>query len=203
MDTLFAPDYDERWGRLDPTHRSMLGEFLSLCPPGGSILDAACGTGKYWPMILESGCSVVGADHSRQMMSSARAKFPEVPVEKVGLQDLRHEDEFDGVVCVDAMENLPPEDWPLVLRNFHRALRGTGPLYVTVETAPEGDIEAAFVAGREMGLPLVRGEWAHEGGYHFYPELAVVRQWAEEASFGCVMERPGDGYHHFLLRKET
>ncbi len=203
MDALFAPGYDEHWGRVDPTHRSMLGRFLALCPPGGSVLDAACGTGKYWPMILESGRPVVGTDHSRRMLSNAQAKFPDVPTEKARLQDLRHGCEFDGVVCVDAMENLPPEDWPVVLRNFRRALRGTGPLYLTVETAPEEEIDTAFLAGREMGLPLVRGEWAHEGGYHYYPEPAAVRWWAEEASFEIVVERPGDGYRHFLLRKRT
>ena len=202
MDTLFAPDYDEHWGRVDPTHERMLDAFLSLCTPGGSILDAACGTGKYWPTILKSGRSLVGSDHSQRMLSNAQAKFPDVPLEKVRLQDLRHEDAFDGVVCVDAMENVPPEDWPVVLQNFRRALRGSGPLYLTVEVAPEEEIGAAFVAGAELGLPLVRGERAHEGGYHYYPDPALVREWVAQAMLRTVEERLGDGYHHFLLRKE-
>jgi hypothetical protein len=47
MDALFAPDYDEHWGRICPTHERMLGRFLDRCAPEGRVLDAACGTGKY------------------------------------------------------------------------------------------------------------------------------------------------------------
>lgn len=47
MDTLFAPQYDAHWGHINATHHRMLGQFLDQCPPGGLILDAACGTGKY------------------------------------------------------------------------------------------------------------------------------------------------------------
>lgn len=78
MDALFAPDYDRHWRRVDPTHEAMLDRFLSLLPEEGVVLDAACGTGKYWPMVLGSGCSVVGTDHSRRMLLNARAKFPGV-----------------------------------------------------------------------------------------------------------------------------
>ena len=202
MDALFAPDYDEHWGRVDPTHEAMLVRFLSLLLEEGVVLDAACGTGKYWPVVLESGHAVVGTDHSDRMLLNARTKFPGVRVEKLRLRELPFEDRFDGVICVDAMENVPPEDWLTVLRNFHEALKADGLLYFTVETAAEEDVEAAFVAGKELGLPLLRGEWAHEGGYHFYPELPAVREWCRTSSFRMVEETSGDGYHHFLVRKE-
>ena len=55
-DTLWAPIYDGHWGAtISPTHRQCLSRFLGLCPAHGLILDAACGTGKYWPMILARG----------------------------------------------------------------------------------------------------------------------------------------------------
>ena len=201
MDTLFAPGYDEHWGRVDPTHERMLGEFLSLLPAHGMVLDAACGTGKYWPIVLESGRRIVGTDHSGRMLHNAREKFPGVPIEKSSLQELRFEGELDGVICVDAMENVPPEDWPVVLRNFHRILHADGHLYLTVETASDEDVRAAFAAGRKMGLPLVEGEVAHEGGYHFYPGPSAVREWSGEASFRIIEEMVGDGYHHFLFNR--
>lgn len=157
MDALFAPDYDRHWGRVDPTHEAMLDRFLSLLPREAPVLDAARGTGKYWGMILRSGRSVVGTDHSRRMLLNARAKSPDVRIRKLRLQELRFEDEFDGAICVDAMENVPPEDWPTVLGNLYSALKADGLLYFTVETASEGEVEAAFVAGKELGLPLVRG----------------------------------------------
>jgi SAM-dependent methyltransferase len=203
MDTLFAPDYDEHWGRIEPTHARMVRKLLSLGGYRCKILDAACGTGKYWPMILDGERSLVGIDNSRQMLRKAQAKFPGVPVEKLRLQEISFEDEFDAIICVDAMELVPPEDWPSVLRNFHRALKAGGYLYITVETADREQVEAAFTAGTGLGLPLVMGEWAHEGGYHYYPELDHVRRWAGDTPFDIFEEAASDGYHHFLARQQT
>jgi len=104
MDTLFAADYDEHWGFIDATHHEMLNRFLNLCPPNGTILDAACGTGKYWSIILASGRSVFGIDQSQQMLLKAQAKYPGVRVEKLGLQEMHFTDAFDGIICVDAMD---------------------------------------------------------------------------------------------------
>ena len=59
MDTIYARQYDQHWGSyINPSHRQMLERFLDLCPKGGRILDAACGTGKYWSILLEQGFSV-------------------------------------------------------------------------------------------------------------------------------------------------
>src|SRR6266540_5090355 len=97
MDTLFAPIYDDNWGGyINDSHRMMLERFLTLCPPGGAILDAACGTGKYWPILLASGCAIRGIDQSAQMLLRAQAKTPGVPAEKLGLQELRFVETFDG-----------------------------------------------------------------------------------------------------------
>jgi SAM-dependent methyltransferase len=108
MDSLFAPGYDERWGDINSSHRTMLGRFLDLCRSGPRILDAACGTGKYWPLLLEGGASIVGVDQSGGMLQQARAKHPDVPVAKLGLQEISFAAEFDGAICVDAMENVFP-----------------------------------------------------------------------------------------------
>jgi SAM-dependent methyltransferase len=201
-DTIFAADYDEKWGRIDPTHARMVARFLELCGEGALILDAACGTGKYWRMILRHGCQVVGVDQSTQMLKRAAQKFPGIPVRKLGLQEMDFHQEFAGVMCVDAMENVPPEDWPAVLANFHRALVPGGYLYLTVEQAEAGQIERAWQEGKRLGLPVVWGEVAHEGGYHYYPPVERVRAWLEEAGFAVIGEASGDGYHHFLARKQ-
>jgi ubiquinone/menaquinone biosynthesis C-methylase UbiE len=95
-DTRYAPIYDEHWGTIDPTHQRCFHRFLGLCPPQGLILDAACGMGKYWPMVLASGRMVFGIDQSQGMLARAHEKFPHVPSEKVGLQELRYEEAFVG-----------------------------------------------------------------------------------------------------------
>ena len=68
MDTLHAPVYDENWGVISPAHAKFMEKFLELCPPNGLILDAACGTGKYWAMILARGRKVFGIDYSKGML---------------------------------------------------------------------------------------------------------------------------------------
>jgi cyclopropane fatty-acyl-phospholipid synthase-like methyltransferase len=132
-DVMYAWQYDKHWGsNINPSHRDMLERFLDLCPKGSSLLDAACGTGKYWPILLGRGFSVHGTDHSQHMLLSAQAKFPEIAVKHVGLQDLSFSDIFDGIMCIDAMEMVFPEDWPVVLQHFASALHEHGLLYLTV-----------------------------------------------------------------------
>lgn len=202
MDTLFAPVYDEHWGHINPTHHAMLHEFLDRCRQGGRILDAACGTGKYWPDVVGSGRFVVGLDQSERMLSRAYEKFPSVPLYKRGLQDIDFVAAFDGVTCVDAMKNISPENWPLVLSNFHRALKSHGPLYLTVEITSQDELTTAFHLGMQLGLPIVNGEHAHEGGYHYYPAPERVTLWIQQAGFRLVKEIVGDGYRHYLLVRE-
>jgi cyclopropane fatty-acyl-phospholipid synthase-like methyltransferase len=207
MDTLFAADYDQHWGHINPTHRGFMQRFLRLCLPGGTVLDAACGTGKYWPMLLESNLRIYGIDQSSEMLKSAHAKFPDVPIEKLGLQDLRFADAFDGIICVDAMENICPEDWPLIMANFYRALKTGGPFYFTVEIIAEEELRAAVEAARRLNLPVVEGEYVmdealtQEAGYHYYPPIDQARRWTEDARFTILDEAIGDGYYHFLVRK--
>lgn len=199
MDTIYARQYDERWGAyINDSHRRMLNRFVDVCLPNARILDAACGTGKYWPVLLERGCSVFGTDQSAQMLARAHAKHPEVPIQHVGLQELDFTDAFDGMICMDAMENVFPEDWPLVLANFARALHAGGHLYITVEVESEDELRIAYEAGKRLGLPLVYGEYAHHGGYHYYPTDEQVREWLAGAGFAVDEMAEGDGYWHYL-----
>lgn len=202
MDKLFAPVYDQQWGaKIDPTHGVYLEHFLMLCPPGGLILDAACGTGKYWPVLLEHGRRFRGIDQSAEMLACAHKKFPMAPHEKLSLQEIAYHETFSGLMCIDAMENVPPEDWPLVLVNFWNALRQNGILYITVETIGEDELQESYTAARQLGLPVVYGEVESSNGYHYYPVLERVRGWLWSAGFVPIKEGEGDGYRHFLARK--
>jgi SAM-dependent methyltransferase len=200
FDTLYAATYDQQeWAAISPTHRRFVDQLIERCPPGGRILDAACGTGKYFGMVLGAGRWVVGTDQSAGMLARARAKHPEVPTEKVGLQELAFDGEFDAVMCVDAMENVFPEDWPLVLANLRRALRPGGHLYLTVELIDERELERVFAEAVASGLPVVRGEHTSRGGgYHYYPPLEQVAAWVREAGLEALEDGKGDDYYHLL-----
>ncbi len=207
-----APHYDAQWGETEHTHRAFVETFLSKLPPDGRVLDAACGTGKYFPMVLASGRPLLGVDHSAGALARAGAKFPSVPSEKHGLQDLPYRDEFDGVMCVDAMEFVPPEDWPGVLEHFRRALRPGGWVYLTVELVPDDQVRAANEAARRSGLPVMQGEviWDEpDGYYHHYPSMEQVRAWVGDAGFAIQEDVEGSwheegyAYHHVLARLEA
>jgi SAM-dependent methyltransferase len=176
------------------------------------VLDAACGTGKYFPMVLASGRRLLGVDHAGVYLAVAAAKFPGVPTDKHDLQELPYQGEFDGVLCVDAMEFVPPEDWPVVLERFRRALHPGGWLYLTVELAPDDQVRAANQAARRAGLPVVDGEviWDEpDGYYHHYPAMRQVRAWLADAGFAIAEEAEGPwhaggyAYYHVLARVEV
>jgi SAM-dependent methyltransferase len=205
-----AGDFDAHWGEIEPTHRIFVGRFLSRLPPDGRVLDAACGTGKYFPMVLASGRGLLGVDHAGGLLANAAAKFPQVPTEQRDLQELPYQGEFDGVLCVDAMEFVPPEEWPPVLERFRRALRPPGWLYLTVELAPSERVREANQAARRRGLPVVDGEvfWeGPDGYYHHYPSMGRVRTWLADAGFTLDEEAEGPwheegyAYHHVLARR--
>jgi SAM-dependent methyltransferase len=200
MDSLHAPIYDQRWGSyINPTHRACVDALLALVPPGGLVLDAACGTGKYWPMILDAGLQVVGADQSAAMLKVAQAKHPGVRIIHAALQNLRVSlpETVDALICIDALENIGPEDWPVVLDGLASTLRPGSPAYVTVELR-EDDIAMDPEA---ITAPLVEGEVLEDGAYHFYPQVDTARSWLTEHGFTVTSETEGDGYHHFLLTR--
>ena len=205
-DTRWAPEYGEKWGLYsNVTHREFLQEFLSLLPENSLILDAACGAGRYLPYLLEKNQSVIGVDQSQGMLARAKEKFPVVSFEKIGLQEIPYREVFDGVICMDAMENVPPEDWPVVLANFHQALKPQGYLYFTAETlenADEQEIKDAFEKAQRAGLPVVFGEVPFEEVYHYHPANRQVREWAQQAGFEVIREGNGEiWYYHTFLRK--
>lgn len=203
-DTLWAPQYGEKWGLYaNTTHQQFIQKFLGLLSSHSTILDAACGAGRYMPMLLEKGHTVIGMDQSQGMLSRVRERFPNVQVEKVGLQEISHQEEFDGAICMDAMEHVSPEDWKLVLGNFYQALKPKGYLYFTVEIEDEKEIEAAFKRGQQVGIPIIYGEIPEEDGvYHYYPPLPQVRAWLDEAGFHPIEEAFGDLYQHILVQKK-
>jgi SAM-dependent methyltransferase len=203
-----APTYDENpYPRT--SHERFVALLLETCPPEGMVLDAPCGTGRYFGQVAASGRRVIGLDQSSGMLERARARGIAIELRQLGLQELGFDREFDGSMTIDAMENVPPEDWPRVLANLHRAVRPGGHLYLTVEEAAEAEVEAAFRALQGRGEPAVRGEVV-EGdvaGYHYYPGRDRVLGWLEAERLDLVEEAFDDegdwGYRHLLLRERS
>jgi cyclopropane fatty-acyl-phospholipid synthase-like methyltransferase len=186
--------------------REWVARLLELTPGGGIVLDAPCGTGRYFSAIVDAGRRVVGADQSAGMLAQARARGLAESLHHVALQDLTFEHAFDAVMTVDAMENVSPEDWPVVLARLHRAVRTGGSLYLTVEEWDETRVAEAFASLSASGAPAVYGEVV-EGdvaGYHYYPGRERVLDWVAAEGLTVIDEAyvPQEewGYRHFLLR---
>jgi SAM-dependent methyltransferase len=205
FDADLAPSYDASWGDIAPSHVRFIGRLLDLVSEGGLVLDVPCGTGKHWPQVLESGRHVIGLDQSAGMLEAARTKHPQVPAALGGLQELAYRDAFDGVMCIEGLEYLGPEDWSSVLEGLRRAARPGAPLYLTVEQADPGHLAAALVTARDAGYPVVPGEDfdPEGGGYHFHPGTDRVHAWAEDAGLAIIEEAEADDYLHLLLRRRA
>ena len=203
-----APTYDTDLYPISDAHRAFVTRVAENCPPDGVVLDIPCGTGRYFELVVAQGRRVVGADQSAGMAAQARARGLAQSVEQIGLQELAQTAAFDGVLCIDAMEHVPPEDWPRVVDNLARALRAGGLLHLSLEVMAdhEAQVERAYADALARGMPAVRGEDVGEetGGYHFYPSEQQVAGWLSEAGLQIVEDVTdltyGEwGYRHLLL----
>ncbi len=219
---LYAPRYWTEFGRYpNETHLEYLQKFLARIPPHSRLLSAGCGAGRYDGILLEAGHRVVGIDQSAGMLARAREHFPEARYEKMGLQEMNFQNEFDGVICIDALEHVFPEEWPGIVRGFREALKPGGVLYFTVDLG--GDrVKGAYEKAKTLGLPVVFGEVVDEleeayqravasGGkaeaedvavYHYHPSLEQVRTWISQAGLAIEEEGTGNWYEHFIMRKK-
>jgi len=129
-----------------------------------------------------------------------------VSLERASLQELSYGGRFDAVLTIDAIQHIPPEDWPGVLTNLRRASRPGGLLYLTVHELERHHLQQAFASLSARGLPAVWGELAEPDapGYHYCPGRDQAVDWFGHQGLAIVGEgfrrENGWGYRHFLLR---
>ncbi len=220
-----SPEYWVNYGFYEnQTQLKYLNQFLTSLPKGAPILSAACGAGRYDGTLLDAGFGVAGIDQSAGMLSRARQRFPAVRYEQIALQDMSFHEQFAGILCMDAMEHIAPEDWPDILARFHDALQPGGLLYFTVEQPDEEEVRVSYERAQAMGLPVVYGELADgvqacyervRGSaseaipgqpvsvevYHYYPNLDQVGAWVRQAGLSLEEQGTGSGYYHFIVRR--
>lgn len=223
----FSPLYWVKFG-LQPneTHKVYLQKFLKMLAPQSQLLSAGCGAGRYDGVLIDAGHSVIGIDISEGMLDRAREKFPNIRYKKKGVQEIDFQNEFDGVICIDALEHIFPEDWPVTVQKFKDALKSDGVLYFTLDISATGTLEESFEKAKAKGLPVVFGEvvadldetfekvmktkkgevpdseLADKAVYHFYPSVKQVEEWLEQKEFVVVEKGIGKWYMHFLVRKK-
>jgi SAM-dependent methyltransferase len=115
--------------RLFPIEEPPMRAVIETLPPG-TVLDAACGTGRYSIMLADRGHDVIGVDQSGAMLDIARQKLPSGDFHEGDLTALPLPSRsVDAVVCALALVHVP--DVASALREFARVLRPGGRLVIS------------------------------------------------------------------------
>jgi SAM-dependent methyltransferase len=200
-DRVFAVDYDRRFPTASQTHQTFLKHVLNELDGDAWILDAGCGTGKYWQDIFDVGLGVVGIDQSEQMLWRAREKFPPIRTIHAGIQEYEELNAYEAIICIDVLDLVSPEGWRRGFANFIEAIKPGGTFYFTVENADPGEIAHSYEESQKLQLPVVMGEIAHTGYYHYHPQGEQVIAYLQEAGFTPTHHGVGGGYTHYLATK--
>lgn len=122
------------WGEM----RAFL-RVLKNAPAEGSVLDIACGTGRYTELLLSRGYQVGGIDISSEMLAIAKARIEYHPnllfLQNGDAENLPFEDkQFDGVTCMRLFHRIPPTPRLQMLREVKRVARKWAILFFGMST---------------------------------------------------------------------
>lgn len=110
---------------------------LGLIPEvkGKSILDAACGPGKYAEILISQGADITGFDISPRMVELAKQRNKQAGNFFVhNLTDpfeMLKNESFDIVLCALALHYV--KDWDFTIKEFARVLKPGGQLVISIE----------------------------------------------------------------------
>src|SRR5690349_20870280 len=115
----YAHGFAEHFDSLERQGKDVHGEAAfaaSLVPPGATVLDAGCGTGRVASRLAALGYDVAGADIDAEMIAVARERSPELEWYVAGLAEMSLGRTFDLVVMAG---NVIPfvDSLPDALRN--------------------------------------------------------------------------------------
>jgi SAM-dependent methyltransferase len=136
----------------DPPEIGLLDSFLDRLPDDPRVLDAGCGSGEPVTRRLAAGATVAGLDFSGSQLDLAADRLPETAFVRGDLTALPFRaDAFDGLVSAYAVIHVPRDEHGTVFEEFHRVLRPSAPLLVSVGSDDwEGSTDDWLGGGAEM-----------------------------------------------------
>lgn len=149
-DPSVASRYDQQFRRvrsLSDLRAQVLGFFetkaflhlLGQQPGHGTVLDVACGTGRYLTQLDQAGYEPTGADVSPDMLQVARRFAPKADRRNYVCADAAQlpfaDRRFDGVTCMRLYHRIPGEIRIEMLREVKRVGRGWAILFFGI-TSP-------------------------------------------------------------------
>jgi SAM-dependent methyltransferase len=165
-----AQDWDKDRGR-SLFERPWLERFLTLVPPGGSILDIGCGSSEpIARFLIEQGYEVTGVDSSPSLIDMCKLRFPLQKWVVADMRALRLDTIFNGIIAWDSFFHLRPEDQRLMFPRFRK--------HASAEAA------LLFTSGPAYGEAI--GEYRDEPLYHASLDGAAYRELLEHSGFAIV-----------------
>ena len=104
--------------------------FCKHLPPGASVLDAGCGSGRDALAFFNMGYDVVAFDASPKMVDAA-SKRAGVPVYQMTFEDMKFDRTFDGIWACASLLHVPRAHLSEVLGSLGSFLRPLGVLYAS------------------------------------------------------------------------
>jgi ubiquinone/menaquinone biosynthesis C-methylase UbiE len=133
---------------------------------GSTVLDLACGTGKFTATIAQEGYTIIGVEPSAGMLETFRKKFPDITALQGDSYHIPVEDNsIDAVIIAQAYHWFADHE---SLKEIHRVLRPGGSLglawnYDDVESLPEDNWQRAItheIWAYDHNVPQYRqGKW--------------------------------------------
>lgn len=99
-------------------------------------LDAGCGNGRYFDMLIGHGGQIIGVDFSKDALRRAKFKIDAFPVGQAGvlLGDLTRlpfrDCSFDLIASIEVLEHVP--NWEQAILEFHRLLKPGGSMILSI-----------------------------------------------------------------------
>ena len=130
----------------------VVDKLLKAMPPGSTILDMPCGTGRFFPLVQRNGHRVLGGDISIDMVRQVPSSRVELPASRgVVVCDARRlpfaSGSFDYVICVRFFTLRLPRDMVLAaLQEMTRVAKSAVILQVPLEERRLSDLAIAILA---------------------------------------------------------
>ncbi|MGW2017943.1 class I SAM-dependent methyltransferase [Streptomyces sp. NPDC001927] len=155
--------------RDSPLDRAILGAFAeSVRASGhGQVADLGCGPGHVTAHLDELGLEAFGVDASPAMIELARQAYPSLRFDVGSMAALDIADgTLGGVLSRWSIIHTPPQELPLILREFERVL------------APGGHLLIGFSASEDAAHPTQVFDHTVAPAYRWWPDhlAALLRE---------------------------
>jgi len=133
--------------------------FISLLPPKAKILEAGCGSRRDSAFFVSHGFSVVGFDLSNKLIEIAKKQVPQAAFHVMDLRNISVQEKFDGIWACASLLHLKRDEFPAVLKRFHKLLTSGGILFLLMkEGKGEKIVNSASMANKPRFFTYVTKE---------------------------------------------